>query len=396
MESNFAKVILGSGKDQSVRRFHPWIFSGAIKKIKGEVQEGDVVEVYSNHDELLAMGHYQSGSIAVRVFANEAVTPDVAFWTSKIQDAFDTRQAMGLVDNEQTNVYRLLFGEGDGMPGLIIDFYNGTAVLQSHSVGMHRSRLDIAEALKNVLQHRLKAIYDKSDETLPKNLELPSTNGLLWGETLTNEVLENGLKFNIDWEKGQKTGFFIDQRDNRLLLANYCKGKKVLNTFCYSGGFSVYAIQAGASLVHSVDSSKKAIELTEGNVALNFPKGATHESFAIDTFAFLESTKEEYDVIILDPPAFAKHQHVKHNAVQGYKRLNAETIRKIKPGGILFTFSCSQVVDTDLFNSTIMSAAIQAGRRVRVLHHLSQSADHAPSIFHPEGQYLKGLVLKIE
>ena len=396
MESNFAKVILGSGKDQSVRRFHPWIFSGAIKKIKGEVQEGDVVEVYSNHDELLAMGHYQSGSIAVRVFANEAVTPDVAFWTSKIQDAFDTRQAMGLVDNEQTNVYRLLFGEGDGMPGLIIDFYNGTAVLQSHSVGMHRSRLDISEALKNVLQHRLKAIYDKSDETLPKNLELPSTNGLLWGETLTNEVLENDLKFNIDWEKGQKTGFFIDQRDNRLLLANYCKGKKVLNTFCYSGGFSVYAIQAGASLVHSVDSSKKAIELTEGNVALNFPKGATHESFAIDTFAFLESTKEEYDVIILDPPAFAKHQHVKHNAVQGYKRLNAETIRKIKPGGILFTFSCSQVVDTDLFNSTIMSAAIQAGRRVRVLHHLSQPADHAPSIFHPEGQYLKGLVLKIE
>ncbi|MES2836957.1 MAG: class I SAM-dependent rRNA methyltransferase [Bacteroidota bacterium] len=393
-----AKVILGSGKDLSIRRFHPWIFSGAIKKIKGEVQEGDVVEIYSNHDEPLGLGHYQIGSIAVRVFyfGNEFPELNHEFWKSKIQSAYDYRKQLGLIDNATTNVYRFLFAEGDGMPGLIADFYNGTMVLQTHSIGMHLIKAELIEALKAVFGKSLTAIYDKSEETMPKMSPIKAENKLLWGEVKTNSVLENNCKFEINWETGQKTGFFIDQRENRDLLAKYSNGKKVLNTFCYSGGFSVYALQAGAELVHSVDSSKKAIELTDNNIKLNFGETEKHQSFAIDTFNFFDNSKEEYDIIILDPPAFAKHQNVKHNAVQGYKRLNAEAFRRIKPGGLLFTFSCSQVVDKFLFNSTVMSAAIQSGRKVRLLHYLSQPTDHAHSIYHPEGEYLKGLVLQVE
>ncbi len=405
MNSNYPKVILSSGKDQSLRRFHPWVFSGAIKKIKNtegkefEPSEGDIVKVVSNHDEFLGLGHYQKGTIAVRVFSFEETEPDQIFWNAKIEAAYLLRSKLNLTQNISTNVYRLLHAEGDGMPGLIIDFYNGTAVLQTHSIGMHLLKPQLIEALKKVYGSGLAAVYDKSEETMPKQAEIKATNGLLWGETKSNEVLEYGNKFSIDWASGQKTGFFIDQRENRNLLAQYSKDKTVANTFCYSGGFSVSAMRAGALLVHSVDSSKKAIELTEMNIQLNashFGSTSQHESFAMDTFDFLATADNKYDVIVLDPPAFAKHQNVKHNAVQGYKRLNAEAFRKIKSGGILFTFSCSQVVDTNLFNSTIMSAAIIAKRNVRVLHHLSQPQDHAPSIFHPEGSYLKGLVLYVE
>ncbi len=405
MSTMFPKVILSSGKDQSLRRYHPWVFSGAIKKIKNtegkeyEPSEGDVVQVVSNHDEFLGLGHYQYGTIAVRVFSFSEIDINLQFWIKKIEAAYQFRKAIGLINNPATNVYRLLHAEGDGMPGLIIDFYNGTAVIQTHSIGMHLIKKELVEVLRHVYGDALHAVYDKSEETMPKQSAIKAENGLLWGETKTQVVNEYDNLFAIDWASGQKTGFFIDQRENRNLLAAYCKDKTVANTFCYSGGFSVFAMRAGAKLVHSVDSSKKAIELTDKNIELNkayFPSDAEHASFALDTFDFLEGAADKYDVIVLDPPAFAKHQNVKHNAVQGYKRLNAEALKKIKPGGILFTFSCSQVVDTNLFNSTIMAAAIVAKRNVRVLHHLSQPQDHAPSIFHPEGSYLKGLVLYVE
>lgn len=401
MSKEFVKVILSSGKDQSLRRFHPWVFSGAIKKIKGEVSEGDVVEVFSNHDEYLGTGHYQIGTIAIRLFSFIQTEPNFDFWKAKIQKAYDFRTQMGLTDNPETNVYRLLYAEGDDMPGLIIDFYNGTAVLQTHSIGMHLIKNHIVEALKEVLGEKLKAVYDKSEETLPKQSEVKSINGYLYGKPDSNMVKENGHHFFVDWEIGQKTGFFIDQRESRELLKKYAHGKNVLNTFCYSGGFSVYALAAGASGVHSVDSSKKAIELTDKNILLNMENTSmgqfgVHQSFAEDTFDFLKDKEDKYDVIILDPPAFAKHRDVKHNAVMGYKRLNAEAIKKIKPKGIIFTFSCSQVVDRNLFNHTITAAAIQAGRNVKILHYLSQPIDHRINIFHPEGEYLKGLVLFVE
>ncbi len=391
----YPKVILSSGKDQSVRRFHPWIFSGAIKKIKGEVAEGMIVQVVSNHDEPLGIGHYSNGSIAVRIFSFENTEINQDFWTQKIKKAYDFRNNMGLINNPNTTVYRLVHAEGDGLPGLIIDVYDDTAVIQTHSTGMHLIKQSITEALKEVYAFRLKAIYDKSAETMPAISGLEIRNQLLWGNPESTYVIEHGLKFRIDWEQGQKTGFFIDQRKNRKLLQKYCFGKKVLNTFCYSGGFSVYALAAQAALVHSVDSSKKAIALTDANVALNFPEANHHQSFAQDTFSFLEQSQEKYDVIILDPPAFAKHHHVKHNAVQGYKRLNAEAIRRVNTGGVIFTFSCSQAVDKYLFQNTVMSAAIQAGREVRILEYMSQPVDHAPSIFHTEGEYLKGIVLKV-
>lgn len=396
--SNRSSVILGSGKDQSPRRFHPWVFSGAIKKIKGPVQDGDIVDVYSNHDEYLGSGHFQDGSIAVRLFSFTQAEGeiDANFWEEKIRKAFLYRQQVGLVDQSETNVYRLIFAEGDGLPGLIIDMYNGTAVLQAHSIGMHRNREVIVSALKAVLGNRLTQVYDKSNEALHKQDQYTAVNGYLFGNGAgTTEVIENGHRFLIDWETGQKTGFFIDQRENRQLLAKYSAGRAVLNTFCYTGGFSVYAGKAGASLVHSVDSSKKAIELTDHNMRLNELE-QLHTSFAMDTFDFLEDKENVYDLIVLDPPAFAKHMNVKHKAVMGYKRLNAEAIRKIRPSGILFTFSCSQVVDRQLFHNTVMAAAILAGRNVRVLHHLTQPTDHPVSIFHPEGEYLKGLVLHVE
>ncbi|MDQ3046597.1 MAG: class I SAM-dependent rRNA methyltransferase [Bacteroidota bacterium] len=394
----FIKITLNSGKDHSLKRFHPWVFSGAIKKINGEVKEGDIVEVYSSQNELLGMGHFQIGSIAVRMFSFEMVVPDQEFWRSKIQAAYNFRKQLGLVNNPSTNCYRLCFGEGDGLPGFIIDFYNGTAVFQTHSIGVHLIKDQFVKALQDVMGDTLVAVYDKSEDTMPKNAPIKAPNGYLWrkegSETSQTVVLENDNKFYIDWEGGQKTGFFLDQRENRALLGSYSNEKTVLNTFCYSGGFSVYAANCGAKEVHSTDISKKAIDLTDRNIELNEIKN--HSSFAVDTFEFLKHKENTYDIIVLDPPAFAKHQNVKHNAVMGYKRLNYEAIKQIKPGGLLFTFSCSQVVDKNTFNSTVMAAAIEAGRNVRVLHHLSQPPDHCVNIFHPEGEYLKGLVVHIE
>jgi len=392
------KIILTSGKDHSLHRFHPWVFSGAIKKITGDVKEGDVVEVYSAQNEFLGMGHFQVGSIAVRMFSFTQVVPDYNFWKSKIQAAYNFRKQLNLVDNDTTNCYRLLFAEGDGLPGFIIDFYNGTAVFQSHSIGMHLIKDQFVKALQEIMGDKLVAVFDKSEETMPKQAPIKAPNGYLYkrDESVSTNVVvhENNNKFYIDWEGGQKTGFFIDQRENRELLASYSKDKVVLNTFCYTGGFSVYAATAGAKEVHSTDISKKAIDLTERNIELNSIKN--HQSFAIDTFEFLKHRENTYDIIVLDPPAFAKHQNVKHNAIMGYKRLNYEAIKQIKPGGLLFTFSCSQVVDKNTFNSTVMAAAIEAGRNVRVLHHLSQPPDHCVNIFHPEGEYLKGLVVHVE
>ncbi len=397
MNEPFIKIILTSGKDHSLKRFHPWVFSGAIKKITGEVKEGDIVEVYSSQQELLGMGHFQIGSIAVRMFSFTQVVPDFAFWKSKIQAAYNLRTQLNLTNNPDTNCYRLCFGEGDGLPGFVIDVYNGTAVFQTHSIGLHLIKDQFVNALQEILGDSLRAVYDKSEDTMPKNAPIKATNGYLWkSEKFPVETIsrENGYQFNVDWEGGQKTGFFLDQRENRALLGHYSKDKVVLNTFCYSGGFSVYAAKQGAKMVHSTDISKKAIELTDKNIELNHIQN--HESFAVDTFDFLKHKENVYDIIVLDPPAFAKHQNVKHNAIMGYKRLNYEAMKQIKPGGLLFTFSCSQVVDKNTFNSTVMAAAIEAGRTVRVLHHLSQPPDHCVNIFHPEGEYLKGLVVHVE
>lgn len=392
----YSKIILRSGKDEAVRRFHPWIFSGAIKKMEGVVNEGDNVKVYSNQDEYLATGYYQIGSIAVRIFSFEDIEPDLTFWKSRIARAYNYRKSIGIADNLYTNVYRLIHAEGDILPGLIVDYYNGNIVIQAHSIGMHIQRGFLVEAFKEIYGKNLKSVYDKSSETLPKQASYKSTDGYLFGNGNEKTVLENGNSFLVDWETGQKTGFFIDQRNNRKLLARYSKGKSVLNTFCYSGGFSVYAAKAGASVVHSVDSSKKAIELTNKNMELNKFDTALHTAIAADTMEYLKSTEKLYDIIILDPPAYAKHLDVKHNAIQGYKRLNAQALQMIKKGGLLFTFSCSQVVDRHLFTSTITSAAIQVKRNVRILHHLSQPEDHPVNIFHPEGEYLKGLVLFVD
>jgi len=396
MNHTYPTITLHAGKDQSIRRFHPWVFSGAIKNVSDTIKEGDVVEVYSSNNQFLGTGHYQKGSIAVRLFSFEKIIADKFFWKKKIEKAYELRTTLQLTHQTHTNVFRLVHGEGDEMPGLIMDFYNGTIVFQAHSIGMYLMKEIIIEALRDVMGDKLKAVYDKSKETLPVALSTDAENGLIYGKSENNTILENNNTFIVDWETGQKTGFFIDQRENRKLLSFYCKDKAVLNTFCYSGGFSVYAMNAGARLVHSVDSSKKAIELTDKNMLLNSPASEKHQSFVADTFTFLEKTNNEYDVIILDPPAFAKHQHTKHNAVKGYTRLNAEALRKINTGGILFTFSCSQAVDTSSFNSAVMAAAIKVGRKVKILHHLSQPADHPVNIFHPEGEYLKGLVLYIE
>ncbi|MGP8215304.1 MAG: class I SAM-dependent rRNA methyltransferase [Bacteroidia bacterium] len=394
--SGITKIILGSGKDQSPRRFHPWIFSGAISKIKGEAEDGDVVEVYSNKDEYLCTGHYQKGSIAVRIFSFQQINPDAAFWKEKIEKAYNYRKAIGIIGNDDTNVYRLVYGEGDGMPGLIIDFYNGTAVIQAHSIGMHRERDNIVFALKEIYGNNLKAVYDKSKESLSDRYGDKLENGYLFGEDKEKLVLENGNKIKVDWEEGQKTGFFIDQRENRKLLGKYAAGKKVLDCFCYAGGFSVYALKAGAAEVHSVDSSKTAVKLTDDNIRLNFGESAKQSSFVADAFDFLKNNQNVYDVMVVDPPAFAKHRDTRHQAMMGYKRLNALAIQGIKPGGIIFTFSCSQVVDKYLFHGAITAAAIETGRNVRILQYLSQPADHPISIYHPEGEYLKGMILFVE
>lgn len=388
------KIILNNGKEHSLKRFHPWVFSGAISERSDKVVEGDVAEVFSASGEYLATGYCSQGSIAVRILSFEQTEINLDFWKKKIGDAFQLRLQLGLTENKTTTVYRLLNAEGDGIPGLIIDFYNGTAVVQAHSFFVHDNLALISEALQTVLGDKLKAVYDKSAETLPGE-SLEGLTNYVFGKADNNEVTENGNRFHVNWEEGQKTGFFIDQRENRKLLGNYSSGKKVLNTFCYSGGFSIYALKSGASWVVSVDASRKAMEWTDQNVLLNGFDEKMHHSVVGDVQEYLKTAAANFDIIILDPPAFAKHQKAKHNAVQGYRRLNESAIRKIKTGGLIFTFSCSQAVDRPLFESTIMAAAIDAGRKVRILHHLSQPADHPTNIFHPEGQYLKGVVLQV-
>ena len=383
-------------KEESLLRFHPWVFSGAIQGMERKPEEGDLVEVYSSDNRFLAIGHYQIGSIAVRVLSFEKRPIDHQFWIDRIRSAYQLRCILGLANTPNNNTFRLIHGEGDALPGLVIDMYANTAVMQTHSVGMHKCRMEIAAALKEVVGDALQNIYYKSKTTLPYKADLNSENGYLLGQDVDDIALENGLKFYVDWQKGQKTGFFVDQRENRKLLEHYAKDRSVLNMFCYTGGFSFYAMRGGAKLVHSVDSSAKAISLTNRNVELNFPGDPRHEAYAEDAFKYLERMGSNYDLIILDPPAFAKHKDVLRNALQGYRKLNAIAFEKIKPGGILFTFSCSQVVSKENFRLAVFSAAAQSKRNVRILHQLTQPADHPVNIYHPEGEYLKGLVLYVE
>lgn len=391
------KIILKKGKESSLLRFHPWVFSGAVAKIDGDVQEGDVVEVYTAQGEFIAVGHYQIGSIAVRVLSFEHRVIDKAFIKERLSTAYNMRKALNLDFSEHNNTFRLVHGEGDFLPGLIIDVYGSTAVMQAHSVGMHCLKDIIAESIIEVFEGKINCVFYKSETTLPYKAETGAEDGYLIGEDKVALATENGLKFLIDWEKGQKTGFFIDQRENRALVEKYAHGRKVLNMFCYTGGFSCYAMRGGALQVHSVDSSAKAISLTDKNISNNFGDDNRHKSFAVDAFKFLDDMKQgEYDLIILDPPAFAKHRDALKNALQGYKRLNAKAFEKIKSGGILFTFSCSQVVNKEQFRLAVFSAAAMSGRKVRILNFLTQGADHPINIYHPEGEYLKGLVLYVE
>ena len=389
-------VILRRGKEESLKRFHPWIFSGAVMNLEGNPEEGDVVTVLDNQHNFLCQGHWQVGSIAVRVLTFEQEPIDDAFWQKRLGEALGVRQAIGLADSEAGDTYRLVHGEGDLLPGLVIDVYGKTAVMQAHSVGMHVSREQIAVALKQVMGERLDSIYYRSETTLPIKAAIDGGNGFLLGESHTDVAVENGLRFHIDWLKGQKTGFFVDQRENRSLLERYSHGRSVLNMFCYTGGFSVYALRGGAKLVHSVDSSSKAVELVRANVELNFPAEPRHEAFAEDAFRFLDDMTVPYDLVVLDPPAFAKHRDAVKNALRGYTKLNARAMEKIAPGGILFTFSCSQAVSKEQFRTAVFTAATLAHRQVRILHQLHQPADHPVSIYHPEGEYLKGLVLYVE
>ena len=394
---SYKKVFLKPGKEESLKRFHPWVFSGAIARVEGEPEEGEVVDVYTSKKEFIACGHFQIGSIAVRVLSFRQEPIDHAFWVRRLQVAKDLRCALGVLGNPQNNTYRLVHGEGDNLPGLIIDVYDHTAVMQAHSAGMHLDRMAVAEALEEVMGDVIQHIYYKSETTLPFKADLLATeNGFLKGGSPENVAMENGLKFHVDWLKGQKTGFFVDQRENRALLERYAKGRNVLNMFCYTGGFSFYAMRGGANLVHSVDSSAKAIDLTNENVFLNFPGDTRHQAFAEDAFKFLDRMGDQYDLIILDPPAFAKHRDALRNALRGYTKLNAKAFEKIRPGGILFTFSCSQVVNKQDFRNAVFTAAAQSGRSVRILHQLTQPGDHPVNIYHPEGEYLKGLVLYIE
>ncbi|MBQ3609575.1 MAG: class I SAM-dependent rRNA methyltransferase [Bacteroides sp.] len=392
----YKKLYLKPGKEESLKRFHPWVFSGAIARVEGEPEEGEIVDVYTSKKEFIACGHFQIGSIAVRVLTFRQEEIGHGFWKRRLEVALDLRRSLGLVDNPENNTYRLVHGEGDNLPGLIIDVYGQTAVMQAHSAGMHVYRMEIAEALSEVMGDIVKHIYYKSETTLPYKADLGPENGFIKGGSPENVALENGLKFHVDWLKGQKTGFFVDQRENRHLLERYSKGRNVLNMFCYTGGFSFYAMRGGANLVHSVDSSAKAIDLTNQNVELNFPGDQRHQAFAEDAFKYLDRMGDQYDLIILDPPAFAKHRDALRNALRGYSKLNAKAFEKIKPGGILFTFSCSQVVDKKDFRNAVFTAAAQSGRSVRILHQLTQPGDHPVNIYHPEGEYLKGLVLYVE
>ena len=389
-------VILKRGKEESLLRRHPWIFSGAIQHTTGKPEEGELVTVYTNDNKFIARGHIQVGSIAVRVLTFENENIDHDFWKRRIATAYDMRQSIGIASREDNDTFRLIHGEGDNLPGLVIDIYGDTAVMQAHSVGMHVCRDEIAAALQEVLGDRVKNIYYKSDTTLPYKADLNQENGYIVGKSSSNVATEYGLKFHIDWLRGQKTGFFIDQRENRSLLEKYSKGRKLLNMFCYTGGFSIYALRGGAELVHSVDSSAKAIDLTNANVELNFPEDKRHAAYAEDAFDYLDKMGDNYDLIILDPPAFAKHRDSLRNALIGYRRLNAKAIEKIKPGGIIFTFSCSQAVSKENFRTAVFTAAAMAKRNVRILHQLTQPADHPVNIYHPEGEYLKGLVIYVE
>ena len=395
------QIYLRRGKEESLMRRHPWIFSGAIERIKSseeEIKEGEIVDVFTKQGEFIARGHYQIGSIAVRVLTFEQEDINQQWWDKKIAIAYDVRRTLNLTDNEQTTCYRLIHGEGDSLPGLVVDIYDKTAVVQCHSVGMYLSRMAIAEALRNTYGDKLTAIYDKSSQTVPFKAGLNAVDGYIWGhsEQKSHVVLENGQKFLVNWEEGQKTGFFLDQRYNRELVKHYSKGRTVLNTFCYTGGFSVYAAAGGAIEVCSVDASERAVKLADENMRLNFGDTIPHEAVAADAVEYIKQIGNKYDLIILDPPAFAKHHKVLGNAMQGYKRINARALSQIKSGGILFTFSCSQAVSKELFRTTVFSAAAIAGRKVRILHQLTQPADHPINIYHPEGEYLKGLVLYVE
>ncbi len=393
------RVILKNGKEEAVFRFHPWVFSGAIAKIEGNPKEGDVVKVFTSKGDFCAMGHYQIGSIAVRIFSFNEEEPTAKFWNTKLKEAYQMRKSIGIAGRADNNTYRLIHGEGDGIPGCVIDIYGKTAVMQAHSVGIHNIKDLLAKELIKVMDGQIENVYYKSETTLPYKADADKEDGYLIGSA--NEAdfiaIENGLKFKADWLKGQKTGFFVDQRDNRALLERYSKGKDVLNMFCYTGGFSFYAMRGGAKSVTSVDSSAKAIELTKENVELNFPGDTRHRAEATDAFKFLDDMKDgEYDLIILDPPAFAKHRDVLKRALAGYKKLNAKAFEKIRKGGILFTFSCSQAVNKEQFRLAVFSAAAMTGRNVRILHQLTQPSDHPVNIYHPEGEYLKGLVLYVE
>lgn len=390
------KIFLKKGKDESLKRFHPWVFSGAIAHAEKGIEEGDLVQVFSSENKFLAVGHAQIGSIAVRVLSFNDETIGDNFWEHRLEVAYDLRKSIGLAGSDHTNAYRLVHGEGDNLPGLIIDVYDKTAVMQAHSVGMHVNRMEIARALQKVMKGVVENIYYKSETTLPYKADLGQEDGYIVGGGGECVALENNLRFHVDWLQGQKTGFFVDQRDNRSLLEKFSKGRSVLNMFCYTGGFSFYAMRGGAKLVHSVDSSQRAIDLTNENVQLNFPNDNRHAAFAEDAFKYLDRMGDQYDLIVLDPPAFAKHRDALRHALQGYRRINAKAFEKIKPGGILFTFSCSQAVNKDQFRLAVFTAAAQSGRSVKILHQLHQPADHPINIYHPEGEYLKGLVLYVE
>ena len=392
----YKKITLHRGKESSLERFHPWVFSGAIAQFDNSIEEGDLVSVYTHDGKLMGNGHFQIGSIAVRMLTFDDTSIDTAFFVQRLTNALNVRKALGLL-RDDNNAFRLVHGEGDFLPGLVIDIYDGTAVIQAHSPGMHFARHTIAEALMQMPGNLLRNVYYKSETTLPYKAQLDPENQYLIGQYDTDVAVENGLKFHVDWLKGQKTGFFVDQRENRRLLEQFSHGRRVLNMFCYTGGFSFYAMRGGATLVHSVDSSAKAIKLTRDNVELNFPGDSRHDAFAEDAFKFLDNMERDaYDLIILDPPAFAKHKSAVKNALIGYRKLNAKAFEKIQSGGILFTFSCSQAVSKEQFRLAVFSAAAQSRRRVRILHQLTQPADHPINIYHPEGEYLKGLVLYVE
>lgn len=391
----YKTIVLKRGKAESLRRFHPWVFSGAIQSLPNNLKEGEIVRVEDASSQFLAVGHYQIGSIAIRILSFEDVVVDDAFWDERLSEALMLRRALNLL-RADNNIFRLVHGEGDRLPGLIVDIYGETAVMQAHSVGMHYARHQIAQSLQRILGKSVTQVYYKSETTLPYKANLEELDGPLLGNVSNNNVaVENDLRFHIDWLRGQKTGFFIDQRENRLLLQHYSNKRYVLNMFCYTGGFSVYALRGGAQEVVSVDSSAKAIDLTNANVALNYPNCDHHKAYAEDAFKFLDKADDTYDLIVLDPPAFAKHKEAVRNALKGYTRLNLQAMRKIKRGGILFTFSCSQAISKDQFRLAVFTAAAQSGRYVRILHQLHQPADHPVNIYHPEGEYLKGLVLEI-